>query len=111
MRTETRTAPPTFPGSDPVRYQMEIADTERAKEAAYAELRTTGSTAVYRSLGPRGWTVSGPRTLARRKAYNERRRKLGTPEGRNMMVDICRVLNGQSMVRRANLDRKRGVRR
>jgi hypothetical protein len=85
MRTETRTAPPTFPGGDPISYTVKT--------------------------GPGGWQQDGPRTRARRAAYAKRRALLGTDDGRNDMVDMCRVLTGMSMVRRANLDRKRGVRR
>jgi len=53
----------------------------------------------------------GPRTLQRQAEYRVRRAKLGTDEGRNDLVDACRVWAGMAMVRRANLDRKRGVRR
>ena len=53
----------------------------------------------------------GPRTLQRQEAYRKRRALLGTDDGRNAMVDMCRVLDGMSMVRRANLRRKHGVRR
>jgi hypothetical protein len=53
----------------------------------------------------------GPRTAARRQAYAKRRARLGTDEGRNDLVDACRLWAGRAMVRRANLDRRRGVRR
>lgn len=53
----------------------------------------------------------GPRTVQRRAAYAKRRVLLGGPEGRNALVDMCRVWAARAMVRRATLDRKRGVRR
>lgn len=55
--------------------------------------------------------VKGPRRAQRQAEYAKRRAKLGGPDGRNDLVDACRVWSGMAMVRRANLDRKRGVRR
>ncbi len=55
--------------------------------------------------------VMGPRTTERRRTYAARRARLGGPEGRNALVDMCRVWAARAMVRRATLDRKRGVRR
>lgn len=75
-------------------------------------LRTVRSTGVYRVMQSDGrFKIIGPRTLQRQAEYRARRAKLGTDEGRNDLVDACRVWAGMAMVRRANLDRKRGVRR
>jgi hypothetical protein len=55
--------------------------------------------------------VKGPRTLQRETEYRARKAKLGTDDGHNDMVDLCRAAWHSSSRRRIMLDRRRGVRR
>lgn len=93
---------------------MEIGGVDMAPYAADPVgpviLRTNGTRGALR-MSADGMHWVGPRRAQRIAEYRARRALLGTDEGRNSMVDICRVLAGMSMTRRANLDRKRGVRR
>jgi hypothetical protein len=86
-------------------YNMEIGGVDMAPYAADpigpVVLRTSGARGALR-MSADGMRWIGPRRAQRIAEYRARRALLGTDEGRNSMVDACRVLAGMSMTRRAN---------